>query len=533
MPWATDFIDYLEERGPFKPVFKVFKHTFTEWGQPASDYIASTHPNFNTDSVQTIIDGSLQHSGYRLNTQTFVVSSAGWSFMVGSNPCAHLTRGHVLRLYWGFDVFDPADMEILDWGVVRDITAHGGVKLSQSSHSQGPWTITCDPFFSMLQQRPTTEPSEVALFNTIDDESDIDSDYTASDSTLVVLSTSGFDTHTDADIGGMLVHGNDNDFYASFLGTTGGTDFDNFTVIPGQGFPDNDADAPNEAEERAYLFGHPSEIYRQLLASTGTGGNGTYDILPKQWSYGLDEQYIDDTDCDAYMDASLDTLRLYIFAEEQDNALQWMLNWLAPGGWFPCIYQGAFTLRCVLHPDTEDPNDGVEITDDDLEDGPDAVLFNAFSPDSPLTYRVIRVASAQTNHTSGAFASETPSLPARLFWDIDYSNPGVAALYDPTLADEQGAAISIYTRLRPWFSVLPQLYTLKCVGPRHFARAVGSRVLLTTGQDSSGSYARLTERDDSKPREKSALVVGWFPDLNACKIKLELAVMPEFTTEIP
>src|SRR5262245_14426517 len=136
MTWPAEFLDVINDERGFKPIFKVVRHTWPEWGQPGDGFIASTHPNF-IDSHRTILDGSVVLQGEKLNTATAIASGGGFSFMVSENPCVYLTRGHVLRLYMGFDVIDENDMALLTWGVVRTISSHGGVKLTTSATKQG------------------------------------------------------------------------------------------------------------------------------------------------------------------------------------------------------------------------------------------------------------------------------------------------------------------------------------------------------------------------------------------------------------
>jgi hypothetical protein len=482
----------------------------------------------------------------------------------------------VLRLYFGFDGLDEADMEILTWGVVRSIRAHGGVKLTTKATKQGPWTITCDPFFSAFQQRPNNDPEKVTLFyassvetvgfgGILDGaESGVASAYTAGDTTLQVGSVTGFHMDGDGGLGAVIVYDGDDEFatplfYGTFTGTSGGDTFDQFKG----GWltnPTSDADVSTDgtAVEVPILRNHPSVIFRQILTSTGTGLNGTLDVYPVDWGLSIDEDYVDNTDAGAYRDAS--NIPTGTFTPDQElvmwwiptvpvtNALQSLIQLLSPGGWFPVIYQGAFSVRCAVDPDDTDIDSGITILDSDIDDGPDAITFEAFSMDSPIVYSTINVKGFALPdpdpdvhvpfvYSFSGVGAELPALPAQHLYTIDYSNINTGLLYaedDTDPNDVTGAMLdTIVARLVRWYTEIPQRYTLRCAGWRLYQLGLGSVVTLTSGQNSLGLFGRLKERDDSNPRARKAVVVGWAPDVRNGKITIELALFPSFTGEFP
>ncbi len=552
MAWSPTFLSYLEEAGPHKPIIKVVRHQFDDWGNFSPTYTAVTHPAFATTPEQYILDGSFRMNGYALNSQTWVTSGGGFSFMVGSAPFAYLTRGHVLRVYWGFDVFDPDDMELLDWGVVTDITGHGGVKLPTGTMSAGPWTIQCAGFFAALQNRPSTGAKSSVLFYDSSNftsggqigldgsASNVAGNYTAGDPTLQVADATGFSRETGAP-GAVKVYddfGSGTYFYGTYTGISGGdtfTGFDGTTYFTsGGGFDINISSATGYVEEVPLLKGHPSEIYRRILASTGAGGNGDYDDYPEGWGLGIGDFYIDNDDCDDWLtesDASAGGTDISIIPDPPpSNALQWLIGLFSPGGWFPVIRQGLFSFRCALDPDDSMWED-IEITDADIEDSPTAITFQGFSEDSPVLYSHVQVNTAVIHDgTAVGTVTAQPSAPE---WRITYDTITTTGAIDDSNGNEQEQIDKLIERLAIWYQRIPMKITLQCVGYRLFQLAIGSRVTLTSGQDSSGTFGRITERDGTVPRERNALVVGLRPDVMGGRIQVTLAVMPEFDTEVP
>lgn len=567
MAWGSTFLDIIEERGPFKPIVKIVKHQFSQWGNSPT-FTACTHPNLIT-SDRGIIEGSISMNGYKLSTQNWVVSGGGFSFATDRNPCAYLTRGHVLRLYLGFDGLEESAWGILDWGVVDNIVAQGAVEIVNNPTSRGPWTVTCSGFFSGFQNRPSNQLDRITLFGsstvgpaatTSGASTTIAGDYTAADAVLDVASVAGFETG-DGDYGAVIVTGNNGGtFYGLFDGTSGS----NFDAFAGGVFGtlDQDADTGNAVFEVPFLYNHPSILFRRILASTGVGTNGAFDVYPLTWGQGIDNDYIDHDDADLWYDASnIDGLKIAAIppVSENDaalaNALQWIIGVLAPGGWFPVITQGQFSLRCAVDPEDEgDTASDIEIIDSDIIDGPGGATMEMFSSSSPVLYAQLLVVGAtgpvgDPEDESDDFGpmqsfsdveADVGSQPAQYLWTINYNNINQGAVYvgalvpySPDTTGTIDACAGIWSRMRLYYQRIPQKYALKCKGYRLFQLAVGSRPLLTSGQGNLGEFGRLTERDGVVPRERRTVVTGWRPDPMNGTIDIEVELIPDYTTELP
>jgi hypothetical protein len=517
--WSPAFLAALDSPSN-KILWHVESIVFPEWGRSwsaATDWRGS-------GALTSIVEGSVRTNGYKLNMQSWAVSGGGFSFQVPkfSHVNRWLTKGHVLALQCGIHGISPygsgTEYGTVDIGVITNITVQGA----------DVTTITCAPFFSMLQSRLTSVVDEQRWFFATDWATHTSSTTVATDD-YVAEATSlkvGALTYIHRQTGGtgmVKVTSNDGEeFYGIFTGVSG-TELTGFSggypyASGGDADPDADADIGNAVKGVPYLKGHPCEIFRRNLASTGVGSNWDWDDYPKSWGLGLPDKWMDNEDLDqwaAVSDASGGTDLEIIVDPAPDNYMSYLLGIFALGGWFPVIRQGGISLRCVQAPDRVGTSTHVTtITDADLIDDASAVTYYVFDPTSQMQFGQLKVDGF--NVTDEAAITNIGSAPSAYEHYID--------LRPYVLSNVTNTIDEISDRLYQWYTKIPQRYVLRCASLRLAQLALGDWVTL--------SSSRCSERQLGGTVNKAAMVVGVTPDWMGGIVTVELVMDPGFAGEV-
>lgn len=188
----------------------------------------------------------------------------------------------------------------------------------------------------------------------------------------------------------------------------------------------------------AYLKGHPLDILRRLLASTGTGTNGTFDDYPEAWGLGIAADLINMTNIGVWKTNVVDSTMVceFLLRESYDNAWQWMQSWLGVLGVNVCLYEGEISVRAAQ-----------DVTDTTPQ-------LSSFSFGTQNIAALRRWSLADERHTFERTAfdvdanppyTDTPSLVAAK-GSFLYTNPGGGVtVVDATALDNDGAAATTST----------------------------------------------------------------------------------------
>jgi len=452
------------------------------------------------------------------------VTPTSWGAQVGSwsveyssssprNLLDMVRRGSIVALQAGFAGTDPTSWPYVALGVVRNITG-----LAPKMR------IECVDLVAGLATRPEdTDGEALALFNDVPQATTTVGAHLSSATTLNVGSSTGFLMETGAT--GLLYVADTTPYYLRWSASTATT----FTVeTAGALGTAKPASTPGGTVVRhvAYLRGHPMDIARKVLASTGTGANGTYDTLPAGWGYAIPDELIDHDDTDthkAYVEhrtggAGYEWEVTQGEGDEAggsddpvDNGLGWLGGLLQAAGLFLAMRQGSVTVRCA-----RSPWDG-QVNDFAADLGVDHVAqvtgFSAYDPQVPLEYFGIRVqgpGSPGTDQTQDSSAATVGTLPAqrRKVYTLDHA-----------YQNESQVIEEARLRLYYWPFVVPERLQVRCRGLLLARLAKGDLVKVTLpmvrGRVHRGGWY-----------EQHCLVASVTPDWHGAAVRLDLVAPP-------
>ena len=294
-----------------------------------------------------IAEGGIKVGSSSVTVGTWRYTGGTWSVSVVGDIhpiLAAVTRGSLARLYVGVGAavatMSAADQwEPVTMGVLKNIR---GVHPS--------YTLEFWDLFTALASRRTTDPDKVELFSNIGNTTTTTADYTAGD-VQVFFDTGDFEIPTARKGCIKIDNGTDDPVYFAY-DTKAVNSAYGLTVIDG-----TDVDCPtgSTVTNVGYLRGKPSDILRQVLASTGDGSNGSYDLYPETWGFAIPDDWFDHEDLDAWEDnvivqgtgtGAYSALEIDIIQEEPiEDGFRWLMQKLIPLGVWPVIRQGQISIR--------------------------------------------------------------------------------------------------------------------------------------------------------------------------------------------
>jgi len=352
MAWPADFIAQLDGVA-FVPVYRL-RTLLVETEPNGGDYVITSVAGYGEDEV-LIGAGGPTIQGSRVTPQTWASTIGQFTVpLVGDigTLLRKVSRGTVVVLEMGF----------AGWPV----SAFETIALGQVSAIQGAdpsWTLTCLDPLAMLRQRLTSFSTRLALFHGVFGATTLTADYTSGDATVTVTATTGFYRETGASYGIKITPTTGAPFYLLATGSTGTTftgcndgsfvvwDEDTETYVSAV----VDAVSGDAVAGVAYLEGHPLDIVRRLLLSTGAGTNGPWDDYPSLWAWGLPEELVDVDDIGGWKSyvvavASGSYTWQVVVEEEIDDPYAWLSGLLADAGLYLTTRMGLLTVRSAqLH----------------------------------------------------------------------------------------------------------------------------------------------------------------------------------------
>lgn len=335
-----------------------------------------------------------------------------------------LRRGMLVRLLVGFEGYAPADYQPVWLGVVKRLS------WSQS----GGWTLQCTEIVGGLTQRLTTLGSTATLFSGLTSTT-LGADYTALDDPVTLTSGTGIEHATGERTCLLVTPTTGAPFY--LVGTLSGASlatisegYWNTTAV--------DAVTGDTVQEVAYTVGHPLQIARRILTSTGIGGNGPDDTLPERWGMAISADLVDRADIEHFR--SLLGSQAYSWdlrvTEEQPDGLRWLEDWLRAGGFFLSQHQGRITVRAIVDPTLATPT---PIYLDDSRIG-SIDGYETWDSDTPIEYATWRVTWGDQGTTQAPDPVEDPSGYAA--WVAEYGDTidGLPVLGTASLSETDTAS---------------------------------------------------------------------------------------------
>jgi len=453
MAWSAPFVALLEANA-IRPAWRVDVVVTQGPGDPWS---VASHEDGDADEVR-IEDGSVRLTSSSLDPRGWRTTFGGFSFtLLGSiaDFVANVTRGTIVTLSLGIDDANPANMEIVAIGEVRNI------RLTR----KGAWEVECIDGLGVLRQRRDLAQGNGTLFYQLPAQTTIaGTAYTPGDTTLKVTATTDlrFDS---AGSGAVRVTPTTGDpFILTFTGVAAGPARLTGVSATGQyGTTAGAAAIGASVEALALIEGKPGAVLAKILTSTGAGTNGARDTLPASWGLAIDDSLVDTAALDNLDLGPLApssgnfTLTLLVDAAIED-ALSWFVGWMSAIGMFPVISQGLYSAGAAQNTATATPSFTLE--DDEIIE----LLGHEFWDEGhDPEYQVVYVTSA--TNTSNTTGTSTATLPTATSITYDAS----ALIWANELATRE----NIRDRVEESAKRIPERLELRVQTLRCMAIAVG------------------------------------------------------------
>lgn len=450
MAWSEAFLAALE--APSRRV-RIALQRRDVYDEPGVDITLYSDDISSVASL--VLDAqSLRVSGQQLRPRgwTTTIGAFGVDIVTGNGAAAelvaHWTRGTVVALLVGFDDMPPAQFQQVAVGQVWNLRRATGAR----------WTLEVRDLYAALAQRLTTTAEEIALFNDVTAETTLSADYATGDTTLNVSSSSGFVKGSKN--GALLVTPTSGDpFLLEWSAKGAGT----FTVVAGDlmGTTRVAAVAGDTVSEVVYLYGHPLDIVREVLCSTGNGTNGAYDVHAEMWGLAVPDSLLDHDDIDRTRDdLVVVSSGSYLWqlwegpAPSVPDAYAWLTTWMAGGGFFLAVRQGVLTVRAAQLTNSVSDHPTVLsdlwITDNDIVS---VESYEMWEAGHAVEYQRLVVTVSGSVDLEGA-SSELATLPGEHTLTVDLSD----RVYTNGLAHQQ----DVYFRLVEDAQRIPERLVLRC-----------------------------------------------------------------------
>lgn len=512
MSWSAEFRAALASREPLRLIYLIEPVVMPDG--PQSTFAVSSHAVPGRDTTISIArDGegrpSVSVVGQEVDTNTWRSVLGAFSFDL-TEPIgrifAYWTPGTILRLRAGLPGWDYSQYQTLALGQYRQVVRKGMAPV---------WSAECWDMFAAMETRISLTAAQTDLFYGVTATATITSDYTAADGSITVDSTTGFQRET----GGLwliAITGNSGAvFYATATGSTA-TSFTGLTVnLFGTG--DEDANAGNTIAEVAYLSGHPVDILRRMVTSTGGGTNGTYDTYPKSWGWGIPKELLSDDLVTVRDKVLVSTHSWPLFATESTtNGWSWLQAHLAAGACWPVVRQGQISMRAAQ--DLTDPryHSGFVIGADDVVE-----LLEHEVPDGshPMEYSQMRVP-----HFVGIEVS-TIEAPTSLPLLAVYWHNGTQGA--PTVYWTSTHASNLISRAAYYYTRRPERLSLRLGGLRAAELVAGDVV----GLDVPWLTTVRRDRDGQRQDPAAVMVQQVSPSYSHHFVDVSLIIVPEYAGE--
>ena len=361
MAWSSTFLAALA--GNVTPRFRLNRVLFNT---EAGDAVALSSESGSPRIARVRVDGQ------EINPHTLSVT---WGRcvveLIGEDLGdlrTRIARGTFFELLVGFDNMVEADFERIALGGVVSIRRNAGPA----------WSLEMLDLPASLRQRPTTTAADALLFAPIHrggggSSTTLSSNYTPGDATLNVVSTGGATyAATGASLGLLITPSSGDPFYVLSTGAPTANTYTGCTAGY-MGTTDVAAVAGDSVWNIAYLSGHPISVALRVLTSGRGTANGSYDDYPGSWGLSVPVGLVDLNDAEAYRDTvSVPGGGAWVaqqaITEPIEDAMSWLIQWLAVSGHYLAMRQGCVTVRAwqpsatpIATPVTE-----WEIVDDDV-----------------------------------------------------------------------------------------------------------------------------------------------------------------------
>lgn len=512
MGWGAPFLQALSSAGPYAPLFTVrrVKH----FAEPGNAFEASSSPGLAT----AYRVGELRVEGQNIVPRSWSPTIGAFSVEIVGDPTdalLSLPRGSIIEV-------------MCSLGGSEGRIAVGQVRTLRGSAPR--IQIECLDLFSAL--RSPLDSTAGAPFSSVSASTTTTALAASGAATYTVASTTGFARQTGG-LGAFLVTPASGDPYYRIWNASTATTFTIEDPSDAQEMGTTDIGCLVGAgiAEIAYLYGHPFDIARKILTSTGAGTNGAYDLYPQDWGLGVLADYVDDSDIEAWeayvaVASGAYTIQIPIDAETGaavTDPLDWLIGILSPFGIWPTVRQGSITLRAVqgTHLTT-----GVRYATDAsggtftvaLAEVVAVLDYDAWSPDHPHEYETTTVQTASTSRSISDGASA--SLPGGGSLTHDLS----ATVFE----NESAISADVAARVFEADVRIPERLRLRLRGMRAAVLCPGDVIVLdlATGGPTEIVYCR----DGGSFVGRAAMVHEMSPDWMGGVVDLGLWVYPDLST---
>lgn len=344
-------------------------------------------------------------------------------------------------------------------------------------------------------------------------------DYVVGDTTLTVSSTTGFERESGTGKNYLikLTQGSVT-FYLLATGKTGTT----FTGVSATGAVSTTAQnvtAGATVDSTAYVYGHPLDIARKILVSTGTGTNGVFDTLPASWGLGVPDVLLDHIDIArtrAAVQPASGSWDMSVYSDAPVTApMGWMLEWLNPIAVWPTVRQGMITFRCAQIPSLARVYQPPwPIDDRSLIAG--GVESTWYMDSCPVEFYVTTVTD------TGLGSTNTPDAAPKTVPAQESFSTELLFVFD----NRSAIRSEVLGRTAYWPTRPPEYFRLTCAGLALWALAPGDLVTLTSAQ---GLRRPSLLGGSTELRDYAGLVLNVQPDLAAGTVALDVACLPELS----
>lgn len=503
MAWSNGFLDALEAR---TRGLQLLLERLEVYHEPGTAWSIASHGGLGADAVGIVLRG-LTGFGACVTPRTAGSTIGGIYVPVTgdiSAICTNLPRGTVVQLRAGFEGWDAADFETIFVGQVRNL------------RGMNPnWKLEIMDLFGALKQRMERGYDDPMLFQDLPSETQLTAAYTPGDITLEVGATLTFHRETGGEGVVRIVPTTGDPFYLTYTGTaTGPTRFTGVSTTGQFGTSAVAALVGDDVVDIAHIAGHPVDVARKILCSTGAGTNGTYDTLPLAWGLALSDDLVDHDDADHTRDDIVNggfapyTFNVLVDAEQTDS-LAWLAGVLGPAGIFLTQRMGKVTVRAIDHTGSPGYPTGLTITDADILSVED---WEAFDFRHVPEYNISTVTGG-TGLTADSLAgyADAATIPSQI--------QNVRTL-PFAFSSEEDICEEVVGRMEESDQRVPEYMKLRLV-PKWSQLAPGDIVNLTT--------TKIHSRRDGAAgyTDRPAIVLEVFPEWVEGACRVSIAVYPE------
>ncbi|MFT5686528.1 MAG: hypothetical protein ACI8RZ_007484 [Myxococcota bacterium] len=476
MPWSANFLTALQSN----PIAPRFRLDFFE----LSDSLSSS-ATFRSEGLSK---GAVHIAGYDAIQQTVEPypgrsSMSEWRVTLAGDMrglLGDLVIGSHAQMMIGFPGWADVDFERDGIGRLKNV-----LRPNLSKHE---FVLVFEPLPMSMQTRLTTdlgasyapEDSKTPLFHNLREvvPATLLSAYTAGDGSLIVQLADDLSAFEKQEGAAGLVKvvptgpGAADPFYLEFSST--GANLISLLATGGQrSTADASAAIGSEVYPVALLQGHPADIFRRVLTSTGgaigtgtSGSGGDFDTLPESWGIdpnGVADDWLDHDDIEEWRDevivtsvaADPDYLWHIISETHQSNGGNWLFDHLDGSAIFVVQRQGDLTVRALQ--DLDDNTDmtnglktaGFTITDADIlltERGEIDGRWESRDSEQEFSSRTVHVLTGESAAGRSLYSNgENHMMPAKEVVNYDQS-----AVYFDGVGDYHESAGGDARRLACW-----------------------------------------------------------------------------------